>query len=346
MNFSFTPEQDAFRAEARRFFAERVDVRAQIAMPGAHDPALWKEMAALGWLGMIIPGEYGGLGSMFVDLCVLLEEGGRALLPGPLMSTVIGGAVPVMLCGTEAQRSRLLPRIVSGDDVAAFADTSDAHVEGDHIRGTRELAFAAGVVDWLVVAPASHKPMIVPKDGFTAQLTETADPTRPRYHVDFDGRGEPMASEDLGGFLIRGRVAAAAEMIGAASAALDMAVTYAKERTQFDRPIGSFQAIKHKAADMLRSVEAARLAVYSAATAIDTGASNADVASSIAKAAASDALYRCAADNIQIHGGVGVTWEHDAHLYYRRAIAAGRMFGSAETHRDLVARALFAELDT
>jgi alkylation response protein AidB-like acyl-CoA dehydrogenase len=346
VNFSFTPEQDAFRAEARRFLSERVDVRAQIALPGAHDPALWKEMAALGWLGLYIPAEYGGLGSTFVDLCVLLEEAGRALLPGPLTSTVIGGAVPVLLCGTEEQRARLLPRIASGEDVAAFADTDAARAEGNHIRGTRKLAFAAGVADWMIVVPGDAGSFIVPKESFTTTFIETADLTRPRYQVEFDGTGEPMESADLSGFEIRGRVGAAAEMVGTAAAALEMAVAYAKDRQQFDRPIGSFQAIKHKAADMLRAVEAARLAVYNAAAAIDEASPDAAMMSSIAKASASDAVLRCTADNIQIHGGIGVTWEHDAHLYYRRAIAAALMFGSPEKHRDLVARALFEGLPT
>jgi alkylation response protein AidB-like acyl-CoA dehydrogenase len=136
----------------------------------------------------------------------------------------------------------------------------------------------------------------------------------------------------------------AAESVGAATAALDMAVSYAKEREQFDRPIGSFQAIKHKAADMLRSVEAARLTVYYAASAIDAGDADAHVAAAMAKVAANDAFMRCAAENIQIHGGIGVTWEHDAHLYYRRALASAAMFGESSGGRDLVARALFAEL--
>jgi alkylation response protein AidB-like acyl-CoA dehydrogenase len=344
VNFSFSAEQDAFRAEARRFLSERVDLRAQIALPGAHDPALWKEMASLGWFGVIIPAEYGGLGLGFVDVCVLLEETGRVLLPGPFMSTLIGGTVPVLLCGTDAQKERLLPRIASGEDIAAFADVEDDQVEGTHISGERELAHAAGVVDWLVVAPSSSLPLVAPKGSFTTTQTETADLTRPRFHVRFDGDGERMEKADLTGFSIRGAVATAAEMVGAARGALDMAVTYAKDRQQFDRPIGSFQAIKHKAADMLRALEAARLIVYNAAVAIDAGSPDAAVASSMAKAAAGDALSRCAAENIQIHGGIGVTWEHDAHLYYRRSVSAGQMFGSSDKHRDLVARALFAEL--
>jgi alkylation response protein AidB-like acyl-CoA dehydrogenase len=185
-------------------------------------------------------------------------------------------------------------------------------------------------------------PAIARAGTFETSDVESADLTRPGARITLTTEPEPLAKRVP--LLPVACVALAAESVGAAGAALDMAVAYAKDREQFDRPIGSFQAIKHKAADMLRSVEAARLTVYYAASAIDAGDADAHVAAAMAKVAANDAFIRCAAENIQIHGGIGVTWDHDAHLYSRRALASSMMFGESSGGRDLVARALFAEL--
>ena len=317
MNFSFTPEQDTFRAEARRFFDERVDVRAQIAMPGAHDPALWKEMAALGFLGVADPES----GSTLVDLCVLVEESGRALLPGPFLPHTIA-SLAVARAGGDPD---LVASLTSGETVATATEDPS-------------LVPCGGVAD-VVAILRFQEPGLV--RSFDAAEIESADLTRPAVHVS-------GGSEDALNPIPLRHVACtvvAAESVGAAARALEMAVAYAKEREQFGRAIGSFQAIKHKAADMLRAVEAARLAVYYAASSIDAGAPDAFVAAATAKVVGNDAFLRCAAENIQIHGGIGVTWEHDAHLLYRRALANSVYFGDSAGGRDVVARALFAELD-
>ena len=318
MNFSFREEQDTFRAEGRRFFAERVDVRAQIAMPGAHDPALWKEMASLGFLGIAASES----GSSFVDVCILLEEAGRALLPGPFLPHTIA-ALALARAGGDAD----LARSMAGGETIASATEDVTQVP-------------CGAVANVVALLRFQDPVLI--RSFDAEEIESADLTRPLSRISPTAGEEPLGSVPLRSVTC---VAVAAESVGAAGAALEMATVYAKDRQQFGRPIGSFQAIKHKAADMLRAVEAARLAVYFAASAIDAGDRNAHVAAATAKVAANDAFMRCAAENIQIHGGIGVTWEHDAHLYYRRALASSVMFGDSAGGRDVVARALFAELD-
>ena len=324
MKFSFTPEQDAFRAEARRFLTERVDVRAQIALPGAHDAALWKEMAALGWLGVALPESEGGQGLGLVDLCIVLEEAGRVLLPGPFLHHSIAG-----LALSRTQTGDLVPAVASGEIVATAVSDLDAPA-------------ACGSVADAVVVLRLMDPQITRPGTFTTDEIETADLTRPGARVAPTSEAEGLSAPVP--LLPYASVAAAADAVGGAQGAVDMAVAYAKDRQQFDRPIGSFQAIKHKAADMLRALEAARLATYYAASAIDTGAPDAFVAAAQAKVAANDAFMRCAADNIQIHGGIGVTWEHDAHLYYRRALGDSVLFGDSAGGREVVARALFEGL--
>jgi len=322
VNFSFTPEQDTVRAEARRFFGERVDVRAQIAMPGAHDPALWKEMASLGLLGVAIPEALGGQGSSMVETCIVLEEAGRALLPGPFLLHSIA-ALALARAGGDRELAQAL---ASGEIVASATEDLNQ--------------VPCGAVADVVTTLRSQQPGIV--RSFDAEEIESADLTRPLAHISPTAAEEQLEPVPLRAVAC---VAVAAESVGTAEAALGSATEYAKDRQQFGRAIGSFQAIKHKAADMLRAVEAARLAVYFAASAIDGSDGNAHVAAATAKVAANDALMRCAAENIQIHGGIGVTWEHDAHLYYRRALASSVMFGDSAGGRDLVARALFAGLD-
>jgi alkylation response protein AidB-like acyl-CoA dehydrogenase len=324
VNFSFTPEQETFRAEARRFLSERVDVRAQIAMPGAHDPTLWKEMAALGWLGIALPESDGGQGLGLIDLCILLEEAGRVLLPGPFLPHAIAG-----LALTRTQTNDLLPSVASGEIVA----TAGSDLES---------AVACGAVADVVVFLRFMDPAIARAGTFEASEIEAADLTRPATSVSLQKDVEPLNVPVP--LMPYASVAVAADAVGGAQGALDMAVAYAKDRQQFDRPIASFQAIKHKAADMLRALEAARLAVYYAASAIDSGSPDAFVAAAQAKVAANDAFLRCAAENIQIHGGIGVTWEHDAHLYYRRALADSVTFGESAGGREVVARALFEGL--
>jgi alkylation response protein AidB-like acyl-CoA dehydrogenase len=326
VNFSFSAEQDTFRAEARRFLSERVDVRAQIALPGAHDPGLWKEMASLGWLGFGIPESEGGQESSLVDVCILLEETGRALLPGPLLPHTIAS---LALARAGTKDPGLLRAMGTGETIAGCTESLDAPVP------------CGAVVDDVVLL-RFMEPAIARAGTFEAVDMESADLTRPCARITLNAGAEPLDKPTP--LLPVACVPLAAESVGAAASALDMATSYAKDRQQFGRAIGSFQAIKHKAADMLRALEAARLTVYYAASAIDAGDPDAHVAAAMAKVAANDAFMRCSAENIQIHGGIGVTWEHDAHLFYRRALASSAMFGESSGGRDLVARSLFAEL--
>jgi len=339
MNFAFTPEQDALRAEARRFLSEHVDVRAQIRQAGAHDPVLWKRLGKLGWLGALVPEEHGGAGMSLVDACVLFEENGRALLPGPFLLHAIA-AQAIARCGGDA----LLPDLISGSKIAAFWLAYETTVDAGAIEGRALLIPDAGIAHLLVLGLKDRSMVVVPAGSFAATEADTADLTRPRSDVAFDGPTEPLPTPDVAGSSVRASVAIAAESVGGARAALDMAVAYAHERTQFGKPIGSFQAIKHKAADMLRAVEAARLAVYYAAWAIDAGDPSHAVATAHAKVAANEAFLLCAKESIQIHGGIGVTWEHDAHLFYRRALANATMFGESAVNRDRIALAAIGEV--
>jgi alkylation response protein AidB-like acyl-CoA dehydrogenase len=339
VNFSFTPEQEALRAEARRFLSERVDVRAQINQPGAHDAALWKQMAELGWQGALVREEHGGTGMSLVNACVLFEEAGRALLPGPFLLHVIATQA-IARGGGDA----LLPDLVSGSKIAGFWLCYATQLDEGMVTGDAELVPGASTADVLVIGLKDRSMAVAPSGSFAATEVDSADLTRPRATVAFDGPAGRLPSPDVSGSSVRASVAIAAESVGAARAALDMAVAYARERTQFGKPIGSFQAIKHKAADMLRAVEAARLAVYYAAWAIDAVEPGHAVATAHAKVAANEAFLLCAKENIQIHGGIGVTWEHDAHLYYRRALANATMFGESAVNRDRIALAAIGEV--
>jgi len=347
MRFALTPEQEAFRETARRFLSDRVRLRDLIELPGAHDPDLWKAVAAMGWLGVDVPEELGGQGLTFVETALLAEETGRALLPGPFLGTLCA-VQAVTVAGSVEQRSKWLPALASGDWVAAAAmSPGTTRVVRNRVRGEAAAIPCAAVADLLVIGadtPQGRTTLLIRSKEASITPAGGADLTRPIARVRFDGarieeRLDPAA---LGVLRDRARVLVAADAVGGAAKALESAVAYAKEREQFGRPIGSFQAVKHRAADAWRAVEAARLATWYAAWAIATGAGDASAAASAAKASAGDAFVRAAADSIQIHGGVGFTWEHDAHLFYRRALADQAMLGDAAAHRDALAADVFA----
>jgi len=326
MRFALTPEQEALRDTARRFLSERVHTREQIAMVGAHDPALWKEIADLGWLG--------DEETTFVDAALLAEEAGRALLPGPFTSTLIA---------IEAVRAAV-GKTPDGPCAVAL-DARGVRFVRNRLRGSIPAVPCAEVAETLLVAadtsdgPATFE---VAASEATIEPVESADLTRPAARVTFEGAKVLTRLGALDLMLDRARVLTAADAVGGASKALDMAVAYSKERVQFDRPIGSFQAVKHRAADGYRALEAARLATWYAAWAISTESGDAATAARAAKAMAGDAFVRCAADSIQIHGGIGFTWEHDAHLYYRRALADQAALGDASAQRDAIASSVIA----
>ncbi len=374
MDFAFSEEQEMLRASAREFLARECQspyVRRMLEAEDAWDEGLWKKLADMGWTGLGIPEQYGGVGT-FLDLVVVLEEAGRTLLPGPFFSTM-GLAVPALLeAGTEAQRKEALSRIAAGDARATVALTEpsgrwdadgvtlSAQQAGDGWRldGVKLFVPDARVADLVVVAARTRSGG---EDGVTLFLVSgrppgmsvtplnTLDMTRRWYEVRFDGVQLPpdsvMGGVDRGWAPLRraldwGAAGLCAEMVGGAQHVLDTSVEYAKTRHQFGKPIGIYQAISHKLADMLVETESARSATYYAAWAVDADAPDRTMAASMAKAYTSDAYRRAAGNGIQVHGGIGFTWEHDMHLYFKRAKASEVSLGDATYHRELVAQAL------
>jgi alkylation response protein AidB-like acyl-CoA dehydrogenase len=326
-------------------------------------------MAELGWMGLVLPEEYGGSGGSFLDLTVLLEEMGRVLLPAPFLSTQVLGALPIVAAASEEQKRGLLPDIAKGELVitAALMEpnarydaagvTVKALPEGDEyvINGTKLFVSYAHVADYML-CPARTDDSASSEDGITVFLVGTGSPGVTCAVVDtiasdklcdvtLDGVRVPMRNivgqlnqgwEVMSKILEQAAVSQCAMMVGGAQQVLQMATNYAKERVQFDRPIGSFQAIQHKCANMMIDVDAARCATYKAAWKIGEGLPSA-MEASIAKTWVNEAYRRVCADGHQIHGAIGFTRDHDMGLYYRRAKAAEVAFGDTDFHREIVA---------
>jgi alkylation response protein AidB-like acyl-CoA dehydrogenase len=371
VSMTFTEEQDEFRKNVRRFLEEKssaADVRRLMETDEGYDPAVWQQMAVqLGLQGLALPEEYGGSGYGFIEEIAVLEEMGKALLCAPYFSSVVLAGTALVQSGDEAAKRDLLPGIADGSTTATLAwvenptewgtgslsATAKRFGDGYTIDGTKTLALDGHTASLiLVVAQADGGPSLFAVDvsasGLTRRKLETLDMTRKVAALEFAGTpARLIADEGLAvGILERtlrlAAVALAAEQVGAAQKCLDMSVEYAKLRVQFGRPIGSFQAIKHKCADMLLEVESARSAAYYAAWAAAAGSDELPLLASLAKAYCSDAFANVATENIQIHGGIGFTWEHDAHLYYRRAKSTEQFLGSPSEHRDLLAQRLLA----
>ena len=374
MDFAFSEEQEMLRASAREFLAKECPssyVRRMMDADDAWDEALWKKMADLGWTGLGIPEAYGGVGT-FLDLVVVLEEAGRALLPGPFFSTMGLGVPALIEAATEAQKRETLTRIASGGARATVALTEpagrwdadgvalSAQQSGDGWRldGVKLFVQDAAVAEYTVLAARtraggeagvtlfliSGRPQ-----GMTVTPLKTMDMTRRWYEVRFDGVKVPddavMGTVDQGWTPLRraldwAEAGLCAEMVGGAQHVLDVSVEYAKTRQQFGKPIGIYQAVSHKLADMLLETESARSATYYASWAVDADSPDRSLAASMAKAYTSDAYRRAAGNGIQVHGGIGFTWEHDMHLYFKRAKASEVTLGDATYHRELVAQAL------
>jgi alkylation response protein AidB-like acyl-CoA dehydrogenase len=371
MSMTFTAEQDELRRSVRRFLEQKsppADVRRLMETDEGYDLAVWQQMAEqLGLQGMAVPEEYGGSGFGFVELVVVLEEMGRALLCAPYFSTVVLAAAALIESGDDTAQKDLLPGIADGSTIAtlAWVETPirwDAETvatratrtaDGYTLDGTKTLVVDGHIASLLlVVAEADGGPSLFAVEagepGLTRRRLESLDMTRKLARVELSGTparlvaAEGDAARIVERTLRLAAVALAAEQVGAAQKCLEMSVDYAKLRVQFGRPIGSFQAIKHKCADMLLEVESARSAAYYAAwTAADASPELAVVAP-LAKAYCSEAFANAAAETIQIHGGIGFTWEHDAHLYYRRAKSSEQFLGSPAEHRDELARRLLA----
>jgi alkylation response protein AidB-like acyl-CoA dehydrogenase len=368
MYFDLTDEQQAIKSTAREFLAARYKserIRELAESEHGFEQSDWAEMAELGWPGLALPEEWGGQGLGIVDLAVLFEEMGYALAPSPLLSSTLVG-LALTLCGSDDQRERYLRPLAAGEmrgapalwDAGSAATpgtfTMEAGSDGDGVvlDGEKVLVPDAASADFLVVATADGKRHLVARDaeGVTVTSEPSIDLTRRLYSVRFDGvkvgAEDTMPAEESGYYpvFLRVCVALAAESTGIAQRAMEMAVEYAKDRQQFGRPIGAYQAVSHRCAQMLLETENARSAVYGAAWAADAEPESLSLAASMAKAYASDAGWRVPDASIQVHGGIGFTWEHDLHFFLKRGKANAAMFGTASWHRERVAdRVLAAE---
>jgi alkylation response protein AidB-like acyl-CoA dehydrogenase len=374
MDFGFSEEQEMLRSSARDFLAKEAPmtyVRKMMDDEVGFTAELWKKMADLGWMGLILPEQYGGSGLDFVDLIVVLEEMGRVVLPGPFFSTVVLGGVAVLDGGSAALKDALLPKLASGElrvtlaqlepsgrwDADGIQLAAKADGGGFVLSGTKLFVPDAHTADHLVVAgrtPGSSGTdgislflVDAKAPGITTTQLKTMDQTRKLGEVVLKDVRVP-ADRVLGGVgqgwalldrvIDRGKVGLCAEMCGGAQRVLEMSVDYAKVREQFGKPIGSFQAIQHKCANMLVEVESSKSVTYYAAWAVANGVAEAPLAAAMAKAYCSDAYRHVSGEGIQIHGGIGFTWEHDMHIYFKRAKSSEVTFGDATWNRELVAQ--------
>jgi hypothetical protein len=359
MNFDFSDDQKHLKSEARRFLeahSPMSKVRAILDDPAtSHDAELWRAVAGQGWLGAAIPEEYGGLGLGRLELCVIAEELGRALAPIPFSSTAYFLAEALLLAGSEDQKSAWLPKIAAGEVIGCFATSEragalteaqvQARVEGGKLSGTKLPVTDGDIADVAVVlaregAGTSLFLVDLAGAGVTRETLKTLDPTRSAARLAFAGAaaerlgeaGEGLAlAESL---LARAAVLLAFEQVGGADRALEMAKDYALNRYAFGRPIGSYQAIKHKLADMYVKNELARSNAYYGAWALNVGASELPLAAAAARVSACDAFWYAAKENLQTHGGIGFTWEMDCHLFYRRAQQLGLVAGAAKSWKE------------
>jgi alkylation response protein AidB-like acyl-CoA dehydrogenase len=366
MQFGLTETQKVLKNSAREFFSAECpmgEVRRLMETETAYDAALWQKMARQGWTGILFSEEYGGLGLGLVEMAVALEEMGRALLPGPYWSTVLLAGVAIDAAGSEDQKKKYLPQIASGGALATLAllepsarwepETIACPVQrtasGYVLTGRKMFVTDAAAADFLVCAARCEGDpglFVVSRQapGVTITSLPAVDNTRKLYQIDFARvEAEVLA---LGGAAQRAlertlavaTAALAAEMVGGMQRILEIAVEYAKARKQFGKPIGQFQAVQHHCADMLLLTESSRSAAYYAAWALQEPAPEAAVAVSIAKAYASDAYREVGNRGIQVHGGMGFTWENHVHLYYRRAKASEILLGDATYHRERIAK--------
>jgi alkylation response protein AidB-like acyl-CoA dehydrogenase len=334
VNFDFSDDQYALRDAAREFFAGEASpahLRRMWDDETGRSPELWRTMAETGFVGLTVPEEHGGLGMDEVDLVLLLEEAGRAALSEPLLETTAIGVPLLLEAGTAEQQKEWLPRIAAGDAIVTV-QLADAPLVVD-----------AHVAD-LLLLQRGEELHAVPAARFRATPQPSMDRARRLFTVEADiddsTRMEGGATEAARAF-DRGAAGTAALLNGIAQHLLDATVAYVKERTQFGRPIGSFQAVKHKLAETLLVVETSKAASWYAAYALARGAEDASEAASIAKAYASDAEHKANMESLQLHGGIGFTWEHDLHLWLKRGEALERAYGSAREHRRrLAARVL------
>jgi alkylation response protein AidB-like acyl-CoA dehydrogenase len=325
MDFGFNDEQGAIKDTAREMLSKRsplAKVR-EAAESRSYDDALWSEIRNLGWPGITIAEEHGGQGLGMVELAILCEELGYACAPSPFLSNASAGLF-ISHAGSDEQKERWLPGIASGEErgAAAFEPRSNDVVPD---------ADGAGVL----VLDDGDEAVLVEPDAARIEPVELIDATRGYARVSADG-GDPLPG-DVEGAADRTVIALAAELTGIAQRAMEMAVSYAKERQQFDRPIGAYQAVSHRCAEMLYDTEEARSLTYYAAWVADAEPESLPLAASMAKARASEAGWRVSAAALQVHGGIGFTWEHDLHFLLKRAKVGAELLGDPRMHRERVA---------
>lgn len=373
MNFAFSEEQEMLRETARRYLDDKAPsevVRRLMDSETGFDEELWSGIATQGWQAMAIPEEYGGAGFSFMEMAILMEEMGRSLFPSPFLSSIVLGSQLLLAAGTEEQKQNLLPGVAAGETRLAVAHlepsggwdadsvgmTFDRDGDDLLLGGTKAFVIDGHTAHILLVVarePGSEgadgvSVIAVPGDatGLTRRRVETMDQTRKQADIEFEGVRVPMSAvigaegaawPAVSETLRRAAVALAFEQVGGAQRCLDMSVEYSKVRVQFGRPIGSFQAIKHKCADMLVDVESAKSAAYYAGWAASVGDDDLAVAAPLAKSFCSEAYCHAAGETIQIHGGIGFTWEHDAHLFFKRAKTDELLFGTPARHRAALA---------
>jgi alkylation response protein AidB-like acyl-CoA dehydrogenase len=363
MNFDFSDDQKQLRDQARKFLAEKSTSKAvRVVLDGkeSYDRALWKGLAEMGFLGVAIPEEYGGAGAGHLELCVIAEEMGRALAPVPFSSTVYLAAEALMLAGSDAQKQAWLPRIASGGAIGTLAlfegsgnpspKSIKLEAKNGVLNGVKKPVADGAIADFVVVAARTASTgrdgdislflVDVKSGGVEAKALTNLDPTRGQAELTFNNcKAEPLGASGEGWSILsqvldRAAVLIAFEQVGGADRALEMGRDYALDRIAFGRPIGSFQAVKHMLADMYVSATLARSNCYYGAWALSTNAPELSEAAASARISATQAFQHCAKNNIQVHGGMGFTWEFDCHMYYRRANALALGLGSLSYWED------------
>jgi alkylation response protein AidB-like acyl-CoA dehydrogenase len=369
MNFGFSEEQEELRKMVKRFLEDKSpesEVRRLMATPEGYDPGVWKLMAdELALQGLGIPEEFGGQGFGPVELYVVFEEMGAALLCAPYFATVALASNALLNCGDHDAQQRYLPGIAAGTTIATLAMndesgswdlektgvTATKSGDGYQLSGVKSYVIDGNTASLVLVTATTNDGLSLfaveaGAAGLTATALSTMDQTRKQSRLVFENVPATLIGTSGGALsglertLQVAAAALAAEQVGGAQRVLNNAVEYAKNRVQFGRPIGSFQAIKHKCADMLLDVESAKSAAYYAAWAAQEDNEELPIAASLAKSFCSEAYFHCAAENIQIHGGIGFTWEHHAHLYFKRAKSSELLLGDPSYHRELLAQRL------
>jgi alkylation response protein AidB-like acyl-CoA dehydrogenase len=376
MDLGLSEEQELLKNFARDFLEKECPeslVREMEKDEKGYSPQLWKGMVDQGWQGLIIPPEYDGSGMGFLDLIILTEEFGRALVPGPFLPTMVGGAIPLLEWGSEEQKKEFLPKIASGEQIWTLAVSEpsarfdaegvelEAKAQGDKLvlNGTKLFIRDSHVADYMTVAARTKKGASA-EDGITLLLvdakskgiTHTALATvasDKQTEIKFENVEVPKANvlgevdkgwAALNKILLKAAALECAYLVGLAQMDFEITVDYAKERVQFGRPIGSFQAIQHKCADMVSDVDGSRFLMYRAAWAVAEDEPDADQTLHMAKAWCNEATRRVVAHGQQIHGGIGFTEDYKIQLYFRRQKMADLMWGEADFHRELVAQSL------